>query len=339
MSGMTTAFEEAAQRRPDELVTTWMQSAGGPIRVRVVGRQLAHHTTAALGHLTTCEQPPVLRLDLWDEAVTGVPCPLSSDPAAFPRDVMGTLVRLDPDDPWHMWTSGTSSVTELDVANGQMVGWRADGSRLAIEERGRPFPVALQAWLQWRGVLTIHAAAVACGGRAALIVGDSGSGKSSTALVCAAAGFGFLGDDQVAITWSDGRPVAHSLFASARVDGIVHRLWRGALEAVHHPEADAGKSLVLLASPGATVVPSAAVAAVIVATVAPDEPSTLGPATAKEALRAMVPSTLLGVVADRPAVLQGCARTVLGPSTYRLRLGRDVDAVPGLVAEALAVSR
>jgi hypothetical protein len=49
-----------------------------------------------------------------------------------------------------------------------------------------------------RPVVTLHAAGVACAGRAALIVGDSGSGKSTAALACASAGFGFLGDDQVA---------------------------------------------------------------------------------------------------------------------------------------------
>lgn len=333
---MTTAFEEAVRRRPAELVVTWLMTAGGPVRLRIVGRDLAGHMAGALGHLAGPERPAALAIDLWDEAVTGVPCPLPSDPADFPRDVNGTLVRLDPADPQRMCTAGHGAVTELDGARGGMIGWRADGSRLSVEERGRPFPVALQAWLQSRGVVTLHAAGVACGGRAALIVGDSGSGKSTTALVCATAGFGFLGDDQIAVSWAGPLPVAHSLFASARVDGIVRQVWRGPPDAVHQPPA--GKALVMLSGPGTTVVASAALSAVIVASVCAGQSSTLERATAKEALRATVPSTMLGVAIDRPAVLQSCARAVLGRPTFRLRLGRDLDAVPDLVAQALDAS-
>ena len=334
---MVAAFEEAARRRPDELVVTWLESAGGPIRLSVVGRGLAGHLGAALGHLVGREQPPAaLHLDLWDEAVTGVPCPLRTDFEDFPRDVLGTPVRIDPADWRRIWTAGEGAVTELDGSDGRMVGWRADASRLSVEERARPFPVALQAWLQWRGVVTLHAAAVATGGRAALIVGDSGSGKSTIALACAGAGLAFLGDDQVAVSWPDGAAVVHSLFASVRVDGIVDRLWRGVPHAVYRPPSPTGKALVLLAGTRTVVVPSAAVAAVIVATVSPENESTLVRATAKDALRAMVPSTLLGFLTDRAAVLQGCARTLVGTTTYQLRCGRDLDAVPGLVARALA---
>lgn len=331
MSAMGAAFDEAARRRPDELVVAWLQSPAGPIRVRVVGRCLAGHIEAALGHLATGAQPAALDVDLWDESVTGVGCPLPSDATNFPRDVNGTLVRVDPTDSRRLWTRGRGSVTELDGGHGRMVGWRADGSALAIEERGRPFPVALQAWLQSRGVVTVHAAGVACGGKAALIVGDAGSGKSTTALACAAAGFGFLGDDQVAVGWLDGRAVAHSLFASVRVDGIVHRLWRDVTEPEHGPV----KALVLLSGAAVAVVPSAAVGAVLVARVSPGEPSTLERATTRDALRAMVPSTLPGAVDDRPAVLRSCARTVLGRPAFHLRVGADLEAVPGLVARAL----
>ena len=143
----------------------------------------------------------MLRIDLWDESVTGIPCPLPTDREAFPRSVNGNPTRFDPAHPDRIWTGGKGSVTELDRAQARIVGWRADGSGLSIGERARPCPVVLQAWLQSRGVVTLHAAAVARAGRAALIVGNAGAGKSTTALACAAAGagFAFLGDDQIAM--------------------------------------------------------------------------------------------------------------------------------------------
>jgi hypothetical protein len=336
MSAMASAFREAARRRPDELVVVWLESPGGPIRLRVVGRHLASRVTAPLRHLVGRQQPPALRLDVWDETVAGVPCPLEFDPPAFPRDIIGTPVRVDDADPQRMWTAADGSLTELDGAAGRMVAWRADGSRLSIEERGRPFPVALQTWLQSRGVVTLHAAAVACEGRAALIVGDSGSGKSTAALACAEAGLAFLGDDQVPVSRSNGAAVAHSLFASVRLDVIVERIGRLVAHDVQRSANGDGKGLVLLSQPGTMVVPSARIAAIIVATVSPARESALERTSAKEALRALVPSTMLGVLTDRTAVLQGCVRTVLGSTTYRLRSGRDLDAVPRLVSQALA---
>jgi hypothetical protein len=338
MTSMAAAFGEAARRRPDELVVSWIDSPGGPVRLRVVGRRLAGHLDGSLGHLAAAGQAPALRVDLWDEAVTGVPCPVPTAHGTFPRDVNGTPVRLCPESNT-IWTAGHGAVTEVALEAGRMVGWRADGSQLSIEERGRPFPVALQAWLQTRGVVTLHAAAVACEGRAALIVGDSGSGKSTAALACAAAGFGFLGDDQVAVSGGEARVVVHSLFASARVDTTVVRLERSVPHTVHPAPNEAGKALVLLSDPATTVLRSAALAAIIVASVAPAAESALERAGAKDALRAMIPSTLLGVVLDRPAVLQSSARAVFGTRTYRLRSGRDLDAVPPLVAEALAQSQ
>lgn len=166
-------------------------------------------------------------------------------------------------------------------------------------------------------------------------MGDSGSGKSTAALACAGAGLAFLGDDQVAVSLSNGRPVAHSPFASVRVDGIVERLRHVAAHDVHRSANGNGKGLVLLSKPGTVVVPSASIAAIMVATVCPAEESTLERASAREALRAVVPSTMLGVLADRPAVLQGCVHALLGSATYRLRSGRDPDAVPRLVSQAL----
>lgn len=54
----------------------------------------------------------------------------------------------------------------------------------------------------------IHASAVAAQGRAALIVGASGSGKSSLALQLMALGAALISDDQVDLTARDGALIA-----------------------------------------------------------------------------------------------------------------------------------
>ena len=77
-----------------------------------------------------------------------------------------------------------------------------------------PFTVLLQQ----RGVATLHAAAVAAGDGAVLLLGTSGVGKSSLAAALVERGFPLLADDVTGVTLdADGRPVALPAFARQRL--------------------------------------------------------------------------------------------------------------------------
>ena len=84
--------------------------------------------------------------------------------------------------------------------------------------------------LQQRGVATLHAAAVATGAGAVLLLGTSGIGKSSLAAALVERGFALLADDVSGVVLeAGGRPVALPAFARLRL--WAHTLdrmrWRG----------------------------------------------------------------------------------------------------------------
>ena len=88
----------------------------------------------------------------------------------------------------------------------------------------------LTALLQQRGLLTLHCAAVAAGNGAVLLLGASGSGKSSLAAALVERGFPLLADDVTGVTLdANHRPVALPAFARQRL--WAHTLdrmrWRG----------------------------------------------------------------------------------------------------------------
>ena len=58
-----------------------------------------------------------------------------------------------------------------------------------------PMAATMAAWALDHDLLAMHSAAVEVDGRGVLLIGASGAGKSTTAMACAAAGLGFLGDD------------------------------------------------------------------------------------------------------------------------------------------------
>jgi hypothetical protein len=73
------------------------------------------------------------------------------------------------------------------------------GADRADEAERYVFICALLVALRTIGVYSLHAAALCSGDRALVLVGDSGAGKSTTALALACAGCGYLGDDAILI--------------------------------------------------------------------------------------------------------------------------------------------
>lgn len=94
----------------------------------------------------------------------------------------------------------------------------ADGSTIHVERtEGVPLPdilrlvqsIGLASVLQLRGVLLLHACVAEVGGRAVLVLGASGSGKSTTAAALLRRGLALLSDDVAAIEVVDGDLVVH----------------------------------------------------------------------------------------------------------------------------------
>ena len=102
----------------------------------------------------------------------------------------------------------------------------ADDGAVADFFPGTPFT----ALLQQRGVATLHAAAVATGAGAVLLLGRSGIGKSSLAAALVERGWPLLADDVTGVVpGADGRAMALPGFSRQRLcaDTLDEMGWRG----------------------------------------------------------------------------------------------------------------
>jgi hypothetical protein len=216
----------------------------------------------------------------------------------------------------------------LDAGRGRAVWWLPDAARLPVSERCGPFRTLLQWWLSPGDLQVAHAAAVGDDRGAALLVGRGGSGKSVTAVACAAAGLHFLGDDSVLFA-AGPRPMVHCLYGCATV----------------YPH-DARRAAGLAVLPGAgdkvaldlrgRVVPSRPIAAVLAPRVTGRPDTRVVPLSPAATLRALAPSSLFNVPgSDGPAFARfvDLARRVPG---FALELGTDVERIPGVVAGLIA---
>jgi hypothetical protein len=177
--------------------------------------------------LALCIDPRIVIRGLGDD---------SSHAVAGPR----SHVRLDPDElkrRWHGHSASAVRVRELSVGPtllrsvdfAESVGyllWARGFGRVLITPDGlelfcEPDPVnedwarivasqALPLAATIRGFEVFHASGVVVDGRAALITGPPGAGKSSLAAALLRAGGELLSDDAVAVQLSDGELIAHA---------------------------------------------------------------------------------------------------------------------------------
>ncbi|NHN63624.1 Hpr(Ser) kinase/phosphatase [Haloarcula quadrata] len=77
---------------------------------------------------------------------------------------------------------------------------------------------ALNHLLDQRGYFVLHASTVSIDGRAVAFVGESGVGKTTTAMACLLDGHRILSDDVAAIALDDSGPVVRSGYPSMKLD-------------------------------------------------------------------------------------------------------------------------
>lgn len=285
-------------------------------------RHLEDHGTAAAR--------PEVRLEVWDSASTGVPMP----PPPVPRSAFtdrGDLVGFGNDRHLVAFHWSEFSVCVLDRETGRGVYWVQDVGDLPYWTRSAPLRTLLHWTLMDRGRHLVHGAVVGDQTAGVLLVGRGGSGKSSTALQCLAAGMSFLGDDYVAIAADP--PRAYSLYSTAKLGPA--QSWPAG-RPLAPPGPDDEKVVLALDGHDAQLVRQLPLTAL----------ATLGFGEGDDsAIEAVDPSTLLHAatfttLAQLPhagAPLHRMMRDVLAQLTAtRIRLGRNPESVVSAVRSVVS---
>ena len=174
-----------------------------------------------------------------------------------------------------------------------------------------------------------------------LAVMPTGSGKSTTAMACAAAGLGYLGDDYVLGGESGGRSRAHALYTTAKLTERSLDLLPALRALADGSEAAEEKAVIQLKdSPfGAQLMASAPIAAIVLPRIAGGQQTWWEPATASRALTALAPTTLFQLPGAGGAALARLARLVRSVPAVTLHLGQDMEGIaPALCAAVAAVA-
>lgn len=313
----------------------WFDIGGFKVRMTLGGR-LAGRFFAAFEHLRMSRQDSWdLDIRAWDSAASGVPMPA---PPWGTEDYgrRGEIRGFNDARFMTAFDHGSGALSLVDRASGRAVYWIRDGGRVPGHERGAPFRAILNGWMGNHGCMLAHGAAVGIGDGAVLLAGPGGSGKSTTALICAEGGMLFLGDDYCLLRTHPSLEVC-SLYGTAKMTREDLARLPGLAARVSPEPGPQGKALLFLAGamPGrfASRLP---LRAVLLPRVTGRAGTTLRMAGASEALRSLAPSSIFqlsGAGAGAFDLLSGLVRRL---PCYHLDLGTDYSGIAPVVREILS---
>jgi hypothetical protein len=329
------AFEVATQAAGVE--ERWCQLAGETVCLRFAGAALLPYLIPALEHLAVSprEREADLTVGLWDSASTGTT--MTARPWAWEQNSGRGDVQGYNDGRIHTALSvDAGALSLMDRDRNAALYWIRDAHQLPIYERAEPLKAILHWHLRQSGMYMIHTAAVATDEGCALLVGKTGAGKSSTALTCAAAGMGYVGDDHCLLT-VDTPPRAYCVYNSAKMEGARLRLLPGLAQKVRNPgELHRNKALLFLHNhEGLRLQQMAPVQVVLLAEVTKGSATRLGDLSAAEVLRHLAPSSMVYLPNSSHAEFRAMAALVRQVPCYRLELGSNIAGIAPLVKEAI----
>jgi hypothetical protein len=341
VAAMAEAFEQAAAAHPSGTRGEWYRFGGQPLHLRIAGDALHETMAGAFAHLRADSSPgPALTVSLWDGAATGVPCPVRNLSEVFPHTAPfgPSVVASTPDDRVIGYQSHATT-TIYDRATRRVIGWVDAADRLSLFERGKPLQSLLFAWQLDEGIAPIHAGLVARGGRGVLFGGVGGSGKTTTALLCLAAGFEYLGDDYAGLPASVGaEPRGFSYYLSSWLEPDHAQRFPWLLQYAQRGTAGEDKLLVpASAIPGARFPESVEIVAIALPRVTGRRETAHRPATMGEAVFRLAPSSILQLPFVRGRLaLDRLTELASRVPSYWLELGTDLPEIPRHVGRLLA---
>ncbi|WP_037230401.1 hypothetical protein [Roseobacter sp. GAI101] len=301
--------------------------AGQRLRLEFAGLALVDRILPALSHRLvdpqTNDGEADLRISIWDGASTGIGAPTmpwTLDRFSSRREVTGAN-SSDYCVAYDLYCGILSIVSRRER---RAYWWISDSRKLPAYEDAAPLREILQAWFTWRGGILIHAAAVGTDAGSVVLVGRGGVGKTTTALACVSANLRLLGEDYCLMTgFEEGAlPRVHSLFSSAKLtDHSLGMLRHLEPFVVNADRRQADEKFLLMLHPGVPTQSEAALKAIILPRRVAGGRMSLAPASAKEALMALAPSTILQLSGMAQDALHKMKRAVESVPAYRLEPG------------------
>jgi len=184
----------------------------------------------SFAHLETkATDGPAFTIHIWDSALSDTPPPPT--PEIGEEDVPGAFFQYSDAHIRAGFQLGTSvsasglapypdapatALSVIDADRDEAWFWVADARRIPYWEEASPIRYLLDWWLGDQGVQVVHAGAVGTPDGVVVLVGTSGSGKSTSSLASLDSTLQYAGDENVAVA-IEPRPWIYSLYSTGKL--------------------------------------------------------------------------------------------------------------------------
>lgn len=233
---------------------------------------------------------------------------------------------------------GDVLLSALDQETARTVGLVHAPGRWPLRHYKQAIFITLYQHLRRRGLHLIHASAIGQQGRAALITGQSGAGKTTSMLTCVAAGWQFLGDDTTLLQRQAAGQVDVITLLSTMDLTDQTAAWFPELAGHLSPQhSHTGKRQIILSEAyPISVAARAQVSALLAPEITGDADTTLAPANKAEILSDLLYYSVdLHDEALTRQHVEFLAQVVEQTPVYRLLLGRDRRQIPQVIGQLL----
>lgn len=193
-------------------------SLGGlKVRLDFASATFAPSFLEAIAHLKIADQSQAdYCVQIWSEDETGIPMP--SNLGSY-QDIQlrGDIPALSSDVVKSAYFTHSRTLNTIDLKERRAIICAKSFEEIPAFEIACPLRAVFSWILQANQMTFMHVAAVGNQNLAILIGGDSGVGKSTTAMSCLEFGMDYLGDDVCAISLQDHSPQVFSVYSSAKI--------------------------------------------------------------------------------------------------------------------------
>lgn len=321
---------------------------GHTVCLRLIPGEETRHLRSAINHLQV-DWPSSAIADLTVSALSGqrsYGLPMLDDLFQRLRDnwvavcgPRGEVLELHSEEVSAIYNAGPNVLVVVSFETNR--GWlfKLDDAPFPYWEIGSPFRFLWHEWFAKKGQQYVHAAAVGNASGGVLLVGKGGSGKSTTALLCAAAGMSYVGDDYCLVDPINA--CAYSLYNTGKLVGPEDYARLPDLKGLSSnldgfEKGGPDKAVYFLSDIWPErIVRSLPLRAILIPYITGATDTTIEACGDVDALAALLPSTVGQLPAAGRGDCQRMAALVRQLPAYRLNLGSEIRQIPQAIQHLL----
>lgn len=281
------------------------------------------------------DHSPDLKVYLWDTASTDVSL-TPPDWNTMPFVERGNRRMYSDDDHVLIYDRRTSAFNMIDLQRSEAIYWVRDSSWLPYYEIAAPLRYLFQGWLQSKGSFLVHSGAVGFPHGGALIMGPTGSGKSTTSLSCLRSTLRFAGDDYILVCPAP-QPTAFSLYNSAKVNVADLEYFHAESRYIANQDRlDIEKALIFLHEGyKEKLIASFPIRVLLLPRVGKGAATSYQRLDPTEAFKRIAPDSVFTMLGNARLILQGIRDLSQSLPSYEVNLGEDRQALVQCIAELI----